>query len=155
MAVPAGFNTLSAYLVVPDADAAMTFYEKAFGAERGMVMRGPGGSIMHAEVKIGNSQLMLANENPEWEQKSALTLGGSPISLHMYVDDADAAFDKAVAAGCTVGYPLNDAFWGDRYGKVTDPFGVSWGIATQKEVLTEEQIAQRAKEFFANMQQEG
>lgn len=151
-AVPDGFNTVSAYLVVPDANKAMDFYEKAFGAKRGAVMNGPDGGVMHAEMQIGNSTVMLTQENPAWEQKSAATYGGSPVSMHMYVDDADALFNQAVEAGCSVTFPMSDVFWGDRYGKVTDVFGLSWGIATHKEDLSEEEMGKRAAEYFANMQ---
>lgn len=99
-------------------------------------MAGPDGeSTIHAEMHIGNSVVMLSDENPEWEMKSPLTLGGSPSSLHLYVEDADAAFSRAVEAGCKVEVPVHDAFWGDRYAKVKDPFGHSWGIATHKEDL--------------------
>lgn len=152
--IPEGFNTVSAYVIVKDADAAMKFYGKAFGAEPGDVMRMPDGeTIMHAELRIGNSTVMLTAENPQWEMKSAETLGGSPVSLHVYVNDVDRAFQRAIDAGCEVAAPLMDAFWGDRYGKVKDPFGIQWGIATHKEDLSEEEIGKRAAEFFASMEQ--
>ena len=106
---------------------------------------------MHAEMRIGNSTVMLTDENPQWEMKSPETLGGSPSSLHVYVDDADKYFSRAVEAGCEVVAPLMDAFWGDRYGKVKDPFGHQWGIATHKEDLSMEEIGKRAAEWFANM----
>jgi uncharacterized glyoxalase superfamily protein PhnB len=102
-------------------------------------------------MKIGNSMVMLADENPQWGTKSALSLGGSPISVHIYCQDADALFQRAVAAGCTATCPVMDAFWGDRYGKVKDPFGIEWGIATHKEDLTEVQVGERAAAFFASM----
>ena len=116
------------------------------------MMKMPDGkSIMHAEIHIGNSTVMLTGENPQWEMKSAETLGGSPISMHIYVDDADKLFNRALEAGCQVAAPLMDAFWGDRYGKVVDPFGLQWGIATHKADLSEEQMAKGAAEFFAQM----
>ncbi len=150
-AVPDGCNTVNVYLVVQDVNKAIEFYERAFGAVRGSIMNGPDGGVVHAEARIGNSTIMFSQENPAWDQKSATTLGGSPVSMHLYVDDADALFNQAVEAGCTEVFPISDVFWGDRYGKVTDPFGLSWGIATHKEDLTEEEMAKRAAEFFANM----
>ena len=150
--VPQGFNTVSACLVVKNTVKALDFYQKAFGAEGGVCMPGPDGkSTMHAEMRIGNSTVMLADENPRWEMKSPQTLGGSPASLHVYVDDADKLFNRAVKAGCEVKMPLMDAFWGDRYGKVVDPFGHQWGIATHKEDVPEAEMGQRAAKFFANM----
>lgn len=151
-AVPDGFNTVSTYLVVKNAKEALDFYQKAFGAEAGSRMPGPDGeSTMHAEMRIGNSMVMLTDENPAWEMKAPSTLGGSPASLHLYVDDVDKAFKRAVDAGCTVKAPLMDAFWGDRYGKVEDPFGYQWGIATHVEDVPEEEMGKRAAEFFASM----
>ncbi len=150
--VPDGYNTVSTYLIVKNAGKALKFYQKAFGAEAGVQMKGPDGeSTMHAEMKIGNSMVMLTDENPQWEMKSPETLGGIASSLHLYVDDADKAFSRAIEAGCTVKAPLMDAFWGDRYGKVTDPFGHEWGIATHKEDLSVEEMGKRATEFFSNM----
>ena len=150
--IPEGYNTVSSYLIVRNAGKALEFYKKAFGAEAGVQMKGPDGeSTMHAEMKIGNSMVMLTDENPQWEMKSPETLGGIASSLHLYVDDADKAFSRALEAGCTVKAPLLDAFWGDRYGKVTDPFGHEWGIATHKEDLSVEEMGKRAAEFFSNM----
>lgn len=150
--IPEGFNTVSAYLIQDDSVKAMDFYQKAFGAESGMRMPGPDGkSTMHMEMRIGNSTVMLTDANPQWNAKSPKQLGGSPMSLHVYVNDADALFNRAVSAGCEIEYPIGDTFWGDRYGKVRDPFGHSWGIATHKEDLTPEQIGKRAEEFFKNM----
>ena len=150
--IPDGFNSVSAYLIVRNSVDALDFYKKAFGAEACSRMAGPDGeSTMHAEMRIGNSTVMLSDENPQWEMKSPQTLGGSPTSLHIYVEDADEVFNRAVAAGCTVKAPLMDAFWGDRYGKLVDPFGHEWGIATHKEDLSEEEIAKRGAEWFANM----
>ena len=152
--IPEGFNTVSNYLVVKSATEALSFYQKAFGAEAGHRMPGPDGeSTMHAEMRIGNSSVMLTQENPEWQMKSAETLAGSPVSLHIYVENSDKAFDRAVAAGCEVTAPMSDAFWGDRYGKVKDPFGLEWGFATHKEDLTEAEIGKRAADFFASMGQ--
>ena len=151
-AIPDGFNSVSAYLIVSDVDEALKFYAKALGAEPGCVMRTPDGSaVMHAEMRIGNSTVMLGSENPQWQMKSAKTLGGSPVSVHIYVDDADELYQRAIDAGCEAEQPLADAFWGDRYGKVRDPFGLQWGIATHKEDVSEEEMGKRAAEFFAKM----
>ncbi|MBI4879016.1 MAG: VOC family protein [Planctomycetes bacterium] len=151
-AVPEGFNTVSAYLVVPDAARASKFYAAAFGAETGLCMSGPGGKgTMHAEMRIGDSMVMLADENPHMGMRSPGSLGGTPVSLHLYVQDVDALFARAVAAGCTAVFPVMDAFWGDRYGKLRDPFGHEWGIATHKEDLPPAEIEKRQAEFFRKM----
>ena len=150
--IPDGFNTVNAYLVVKNAKEALDFYSRAFGAETVSRMPGPDGkSTVHAEMRIGNSTVMLTDENPAWEAKSPGTLGGSPASLHIYVHNADALFDRAVKAGCTVQMAMHDAFWGDRYGKVKDAFGYLWGIATHKEDLSPEEIGNRAAQYFASM----
>jgi len=154
--VPPGFNTVSAYLIVKNAVEALDFYQRAFGAKPGLRMAGPDGqSTMHAEMRLGNSTVMLTDENPQWNSKSPQSLGGTPASLHLYVDDVDAVFQRAVEAGCTVRYPVMDTFWGDRYGKLQDPFGHEWGIATHKEDVDEDEMARRAQEFFASMAQGG
>jgi uncharacterized glyoxalase superfamily protein PhnB len=154
--IPDGFSSVSAYIVVKDPAKAIEFYGKAFGAEPGAVMRTPDGQgIMHAEVRIGNSSVMLTGENPQWNARSAETLGGSPVSLHIYVGDADKLYQRALGAGCEVSAPMMDAFWGDRYGKLKDPFGIEWGVATHKEDLSAEEIGKRAAEWFAQMGQEG
>ncbi len=125
--IPDGFNTLSAHVVVRGADQAIEFYKKAFGAEEITRIPGPGGKgIMHAELKIGDSMLMMCEEFPDMGAKSPAAIGGSPVTLHLYVQDVDQAFDRAVSAGATVKMPLTDMFWGDRYGKLTDPFGHEW-----------------------------
>ncbi|MEM8680722.1 MAG: VOC family protein [Planctomycetota bacterium] len=150
-AIPAGCNTVNAYLVVKDAEASIDFYTKAFGGEGGACLRAPDGSVMHAEIRIGNSTIMLSQENPAWELKSAETLGGSPVSLHLYVEDADALFKQAIDAGCTEVAPLMDAFWGDRFGKVCDPFGLQWSIATHVEDVSPAERDRRAQAWFASM----
>jgi PhnB protein len=152
--IPDGFNSVSAYLVVPNAAEALEFYQRAFGAETIARMAGPDGkSTLHAEMRIGNSGVMLAEENERWGSKSPRTLGGTPVSLHIYCEDVDALFHRAVAAGCTVTYPVMDAFWGDRYGKVTDPYGHIWGIATHKEDVSPEECSRRAAAWFSSMGQ--
>ncbi len=151
-AIPHGFNTVSCFLIVPNCVEALEFYRKAFGAEVVMRMPGPNGqSTAHAEMRIGNSTVMLADENPHWGLKSPKSLGGSPVSLHLYVTDADATVERAVAAGCQVTAPLQDMFWGDRFGKVSDPYGHAWSIATHQEDVSTEEMLRRAVAAFANM----
>ena len=151
--VPAGYHTLTPTIVVRDAAAAIDFYKKAFGAEEIDRMLGPDGSIMHAEIRIGDSLLMLGEENEQWGTRSPQSLNGVHGSLHIYVADADASFDRALKAGATVRYPLEDAFWGDRYGKVTDPFGHEWGIATRVKEMTKAEMEQAGKEWMAKAAQ--
>ena len=148
--IPAGCKTVSAYLIVPSTKAALELYAKAFGARPGLRMTMPGSDVtMHAEMQLGDSTVMLSDENPEWGVKSPLTLGGSPCMLHLYVADADATFAQAIAAGCEALHPMETAFWGDRYGKVKDPYGHVWGIATHVEDVSPEQCEERARAFFA------
>jgi PhnB protein len=149
-AIPEGFHTLTPHLVVKGADQAIEFYKKAFGAQEIMRMAGPDGkSIMHAELRIGDSPIMLAEEFPQMGNRGPQSLGGTAVTLHVYVEDADAVFNQAVAAGAQVGMPMADAFWGDRYGQLTDPFGHSWSFATHKEDLTPEEIGKRAEAAFS------
>ena len=149
--IPQNCNSINVYLIVKDARKAIDFYAKAFGGTAGCCMEAPDGSVMHGEVVIGNSTLMLSQENPEWHMKSAETLGGSPVAMHIYVDDCDAAFKQAIDAGCTQVAPVEDMFWGDRYGKVQDPFGFQWGIATHIEDVSEEELAIRGQKWFEEM----
>lgn len=142
--IPEGFQTITAHITVADAAAAIDFYAKAFGAVERFRMPGADGEIMHAEVQIGSSVLMLHDEFPEYGAVGPAKLGGSPVKIHLYVEDVDAAFATAVEAGCEVSMPVQDMFWGDRYGALTDPFGHHWAIATHTEDLTPEQIAERA-----------
>jgi PhnB protein len=145
-AVPDGYHTLTPHLVVKGASQAIEFYKKAFGAEEIGRMPGPDGkSLMHAELTIGDSRLMLVDEFPEMDCRGPQTIGGTPVTIHMYVEDVDAAFSKAVAAGAQVRMPLADMFWGDRYGVLADPFGHAWSLATHKEDLTPEASAERAQ----------
>ena len=151
--IPDRFHSVTPYLIVPNSVAAIEFYTKAFGAVLVCRMPGPDGeSTMHAEISIGDSMLMLTDENPQWNMKSPLTLGGCTTSLHLYVEDADAVFSQAVAAGCQVLAPLADLFWGDRFGKLADPFGHQWSIATHIEDVSPEDMAERAKAAFADME---
>ena len=150
-AIPDGYHTVTAHLVVQDAAKAIDFYKKAFGAQEIERFNAPDGrGVMHAEVKIGNSVVMLGSEFPP-HCLSPKSRGGTSVSLHLYVENADTSFDRAVKAGCTVKMPMMDAFWGDRYGQVEDPYGHQWSLATHKQDLTKDQIAANAKVFFANM----
>lgn len=150
--IPKGFHAMTPALVVKDAARAIEFYKKAFGAEERMRMNGPDGrSVMHAELQIGDSLFFVGDEAPSMGARSPQSYGGSPCSIHLYVTDADAVFKRAVAAGATVKMPVSDAFWGDRYGKLTDPFGHDWGVATPKWELTEQEVSDAAKKFFASM----
>ena len=147
--IPEGFHTLTPHLVVVDAAAAIEFYKRAFGGKERMRMPGPGGKLMHAEIQIGDSIFMLNDEFPEMGARSPISLGGSPVTLMLYVPNVDQSFAQAVSAGATAVMPVADQFWGDRYGMVKDPFGHQWAIATHKEDLTPAQIAERHAAAFA------
>lgn len=152
--IPDGYHAVTPYLVLSGVAKAIEFYKKAFGAQELYRMPGPGGSVMHAEIKIGDSVLMMADEFPGAEHcKAPSSLQGTTTNMHLYVEDADAAFERAVDAGAKVSMPLQDMFWGDRYGKLTDPFGHEWSIATHKEDLSPEEIGKRGQAFFAQMEQ--
>jgi uncharacterized glyoxalase superfamily protein PhnB len=149
--VPAGFSTLSAHIIVDDGLKALEFYKLALGAQETMRLMAPDGkSLMHAQMRIGSSTLMIAGEFPP-NCLSPKNRGGSSVYLHIYTENADALFDRAVAAGCKINMPMSDTFWGDRYGQVEDPFGHQWSIATHKQDLTPEQLAANSKEFMAKM----
>lgn len=151
-AIPEGFHTLTPHLTVRGAAKAIEFYKRAFGAKVRMRMAGPDGkSIMHAELKIGDSIVFLNDESPDMGCHSPQSLGGTPSALHLYVRNVDAAVKRAVAAGAKVQMPVADMFWGDRYGKVIDPFGHVWGLGTHKEDLTPKEICKRAEAFFAEI----
>ena len=149
-----GSHTLIPHLVVKGAAQAIDFYEKAFGAVEVIRMFMPDGkTLMHGQLKIGDSQLMLAEESPQMCSKGPTTLGGTPVIIHMNVADVDAMFSRAVAAGATAKMPPTDMFWGDRYSKVTDPFGHEWSIATHKEDVPPEEMKKRGEAMFAKMAQ--
>ncbi len=151
-AIPEGYRAVTPHLVVRGAARAIEFYKKAFGAKERGRSPGPGGLLMHAELKIGDSILMLCDEFPEMKRwVSPESLKGTTTALHLYVKDADAAFAQAVAAGAKVSMPLMDAFWGDRYGKLTDPFGHEWSIATHQHNYTAAEIQKKAEEFFSKL----
>jgi len=151
--VPEGYHTLTPYLTVRDAVRAIDFYKRAFGAEERGVMKGPDGKVMHAELKIGDSIIMLAEEFPEYGALSPQAIGGSAMGLHIYLDGVDAAFDRAVQAGAKVEMPVADQFWGDRYGKLTDPFGHKWSIATHTKDLSIDEMKRDMDEAMEKMHQ--
>jgi PhnB protein len=147
--IPEGYHSITPALVCSNANAAIEFYKKVFGAtEKGGRALGPDGKVMHAELKIGDS-IIFVNDT----MGPASALGSEPkihpLQLHLYVEDADAVFNRAVAAGARAEMPLQDMFWGDRYGKVVDPFGHSWAIATHLEDVAPQDMERRMKEFFA------
>lgn len=147
--VPEGFHTVTPHLVVKGVGEALDFYAKAFGAEEIVRMPGPDGStVMHAEIKIGDSMIMMCEECPDMGASSPLAMSSSPVTIHLYVDDADAFQARAVDAGAKVALEVQNTFWGDRYGKVVDPFGHNWSIASRVENLSPEEIGQRAAEAF-------
>jgi len=141
--IPEGYHTATAYLCCKNASAAIDFYKKAFGATEILRMACPDGSIAHAEIKIGDSPIMLGEEVPQMGAISPTTLGGSPVGIMLYVEDVDARFNQAIAAGGTVERPVIDQFYGDRSGTLKDPFGHKWTISTHKEDLTPAQLDQR------------
>ena len=147
--IPKGYHTATPYLIIRGAAQAIEYYQKAFGAREITRMAGPDGKIMHAEIQIGDSMIMLADENPAWDVKSPQALGGSPVSVFLYVPDVDATFQQAVTHGATANMPVQDMFWGDRFGKLTDPFGHVWEVATHKEDLTLEEIMERSKKAMS------
>ena len=149
---PPGYHTVTPSIVVRGAAQAIDFYKRAFGAEELSRMEGPDGAVMHAEIRIGDSIVMLGDENPQWGARSPLSTNGNPGSLHIYVADADVAFERALQAGAKVRYPLEDAFWGDRYGKVTDPFGHEWGIATRQKEMSAAEMKQAGESWMKQVQ---
>jgi len=149
--IPEGHHTVTPTLTVKGAAQAIEFYKKALGAVEKGRFPGPGGLIMHAEIKIGDSILFLSDEMPGMGNKSPQTLGGVANTLQIYTEDCDALFNRAVQAGAKVTMPMMDMFWGDRWGQVTDPFGHQWGIATHKEDLTMDEMTERGKAAMAKM----
>jgi PhnB protein len=141
--IPDGYHTVTPYLIVKDAARALEFYRSAFGAEEAMRFEMPGGKIGHAEIRIGDSAVMLADEFPEMNAVGPASLGGTTVSLLLYSEDVDARFDRAVAAGATVVRPVADQFYGDRTGTVKDPFGHQWTISTHVEDVSREEMDRR------------
>jgi uncharacterized glyoxalase superfamily protein PhnB len=147
--IPEGFHSLTPHLVCEGAAKAMDFYVQAFGAVDLGRMPGPDGKLMHGTMRIGDSVLMLADAFPDFGSKGPLALQGSPVTIHLYVEDADAAFAQAVAAGAKPLMPLADMFWGDRYGMLVDPFGHKWAIASQKRHVSPQEALEEMQKMMA------
>jgi PhnB protein len=143
--IPDGYHTVTPYLIISGAADAIDFYKKAFGAEEMVRMPMPGGRVGHAELRVGDSIVMLADEFPEMDARGPRSVGGTPVSLVLYVTDCDAVFNRAVAAGAKVKRPLKDQFYGDRSGTLEDPFGHVWTVGTHKEDLSPEEMERRMK----------
>lgn len=145
--IPSGYNTLSPYIIVKNAAEAIEFYKKAFGATEVTRLENPqGGGIMHAALQIGNSTLMMSEENIEWGHPSPLSLKGTPVSIHVYVNNVDEAFPKAIQAGATEVMPVQEMFWGDRFGSLKDPYGHVWSMATKVKDLSPAEVKAAAAE---------
>ena len=150
--IPPGFHTVTPHLIVNGAAAFAGFLERAFGAVEISRGAGPGGKLIHVEMRIGDSSVMFSDDFTEEFHLPPLAQGRAPFSLHLYVTDADAVWNQAVAAGCEIVMPLADQFWGDRYGHVKDPFGFTWSIATRKDNLTPAEIQERQAKAFGGGQ---
>jgi PhnB protein len=149
--VPEGYHTLTPYLAVDDASAAIDFYQRAFGAKERVRMHGPDGMIAHAELEIGDSKVMLSDPFPQASTRPPKELGGTSVGVFVYVENVDEVFQQAVDAGATATMEPDDQFWGDRFGSVTDPFGHSWQISTHVEDVPPEEMEKRSKEWMAQM----
>ena len=149
--IPEGSHSITPYLVVNGAGEAIDFYKRAFNAQELIRHCMPDGQIMHAQIKIGDSIIMLSDEFPNTgcNMSAPGTLKGTTVAMHLYVEDADKTFAQAIQAGGVVKMAVDDTFWGDRYGQLVDPFGHIWSVATQKEILTPKQVEERAAKFFA------
>jgi PhnB protein len=152
--IPQGFRSVTPYITLRDAARAIDFYKRAFGAQEVMRMDGPNGKVAHAEIRIGDSMIMLGDEMPGMGNPSPETLGGTTGGILLYVDNADAVFDRAVSAGAQAEMPVADMFWGDRYGRLKDPFGHSWSVATHKEDVAPAEMQKRMQEAMAQMAQQ-
>lgn len=155
--IPDGYHTVTPHLVFDNAAKAIEFYKSALGAEEKLRMSAPGGGIVHAEIRVGDSIVMMSDEMPPMPgqpgvYKSPKNAGCSTAAMFLYVNDCDASMDRAIKAGCTVRMPASDMFWGDRYGQVIDPFGHTWAFGTHQEDVSPDEIARRQQEFFAQMQ---
>jgi uncharacterized glyoxalase superfamily protein PhnB len=144
--VPEGIHTVTPHLVCAGAANAIEFYTKAFNATEVSRLPGPDGKLMHASIKIGDSTVMLVDENPQWNCLGPKALKGSPVYIHLYVEDVDAFAAQAVAAGATVKLPVQDMFWGDRYGQLEDPFGHLWSVATHKRDMSPKEMQEAMKQ---------
>jgi PhnB protein len=153
--IPEGYSSVTPYLSVKNADKAIEFYKKAFGAKELGRIRMPDGTVGHAEIEIGNSRIMLADENEQWGNRSPSSLGGSPVSLCLYVENVDAVFDRALKAGARVKgeMTVKDQFHGDRSGSLVDPFGHEWSVMTHIEDLTFEELQARSDALFAGLKE--
>lgn len=145
---PAGYPSVTPYLIVRDAARAIDSYEEAFGATERLRLRTPEGKVAHAEIEVSGSPVMLADEMPEWGTRSPETLGGSPVAISLYVDDVDARFRRALAAGASERRPVQDQFYGDRSGTLIDPFGHEWMLATHQEDVAPEEMQRRFAAAF-------
>src|SRR5262245_25726599 len=145
-AIPEGMHTITPHLVCAGAADAIEFYKKAFGATELMRLPGPDGKLVHAAVRIEGSVVMLVDENPQWNTLGPKALKGSPVTIHVYVNDVDAFVGKAVKAGAKVVMPIDDMFWGDRYGIVEDPFGHHWSVATHVRDVKPEELAEAMRQ---------
>ena len=150
-AIPDGYHSITPYLTVDNAKEAIDFYKRAFDAKQTVRMDSPDGKVSHAELKIGDSMLMISDAMRG--ARSPRSLGGTPVNLFLYVDDVDTVFNRATNAGARVELPVDDMFWGDRYGKLTDPFGHSWSIATHKEDVSPAEMQKRAAAAMDKMHQ--
>lgn len=146
--IPAGYHTATPYLIVSDAAKAIDFYKRGLGATEIMRIPDPKGRIGHAEIKIGDSVIMLADEHPEMGYKSPTSIGGTPVSIYLYVDDVDRLFKQAISAGAKELRPVKDQFYGDRSGTLADPFGHVWSIGTHKEDVSMEELTRRLEEMM-------
>jgi PhnB protein len=147
--IPEGYHAVTPYLIVKDAARAIAFYEKAFGAKERFRMARPDGKVEHAELQIGDSRIMLADESPELGARSPQSIGGTPVTIHLYVDDVDAVARRAVDAGAQLMRPIADQFYGDRNGSVADPFGHMWWISTHKEDVPPDEMKRRVAAHHA------
>ncbi len=148
-AIPAGHHTVTPYLAIQDAVKALEFYKKAFGATESCRLMMPDGRLGHAEIRLGDSVIMLSDEFPKYGGQALQTLGGSPVSIHLYVEDVDAFFKSALVAGAKERKPVADQFYGDRSGQLEDPFGHLWWVATHKEDIAPEEMQKRMQAMFA------
>jgi PhnB protein len=149
--IPDGYRTVTPYLVVSSAAAAIDFYKRAFGAKEISRMDGPQGKIAHAEIKIGDSILMLSDEMPGSDTKAPQSIGGTAVGIFLYLENVDKTFQEAISAGAKTIMPPTDMFWGDRFGKLTDPYGHSWALATHKEDVAPAEMSRRMKEEMPKM----
>jgi PhnB protein len=149
--IPEGYHTATPYLTVNNGARAIEFYKRAFGAQEKFRMDAPGGKIGHSELKIGDSVIMLSDEMPGGTCRAPQSLNGTTVNVFLYVNDVDSVFNQAISAGAKVDTPVQDMFWGDRYGKLTDPFGHSWSVATHKEDVAPADMQKRAQEAMSKM----